>query len=499
MDRAIASEDCDSVAEILQDLVQRAASTSIPQSRPCNQSKPWWTEELTISRKLYHRLRRQAKIYPGPFIQERTRTARNTYFRAIVNTKAQHWEAFLASAKEKLIFTAYNYTRTASQQCHRIPALHYQRTDPITNQTEPRIATSFKDQCQALVQDLFPKNDNSCSDDIPAPEVSSSSTRLPPISTESKMPTQIWEWPELTLNEIKAALPDKKTAPGIDQLDWSIIKAAMECIPSLFFKAYNYLFNCGQHPSMWKQAIGIILPKRNKKDYSIPRAYRPISLLPCLSKLLERIFANRLSFLGNTTNNLFHNGQMGGRKQRCAIDAALLLQHFVESNTKRGRIVSTVFLDILGAFDRLQPAKLVEILRQLALPVPFIHWVDSFLSNRTIKLLFNGELSENLALSGTPQGSPISPLLFLLSIRFLHPLHQCKDTLQLSYIDDISISYASTSVDKNIRKLGGLLGAILIEAKSNCVMFDVDKSELIHFTNKREPVVTPLTFDQVTL
>jgi len=130
----------------------------------------------------------------------------------------------------------------------------------------------------------------------------------------------------------------------------------------VFYKAYKALFHSGYHPAAWKTAIGIVLPKRNKPDYSRPKAYRPISLLPCLSKLLEKLFANRLAYLANVEPDLLESSQIGGRKQRSAIDAALLLQHYVERHRREKKIITVIFLDILGAFDLVHPDKLIQIL-----------------------------------------------------------------------------------------------------------------------------------------
>ena len=168
------------------------------------------------------------------------------------------------------------------------------------------------------------------------------------------------------------AIPLKKTAPGNDQISWPMILKAIQTLPDFFLLAYQTLFNAGLHPEPWKEAIGIILPKKNKKDYSVPKSYRPISLLPCLSKLLEKLSAKRLSYLANISPDLIHPSQMGGRKQRSAIDATLLLQEYVQTNLQKRKTVSTVFLDIMGAFDRLQPAKLIGVLHQLSLPSTLI-------------------------------------------------------------------------------------------------------------------------------
>ena len=69
-------------------------------------------------------------------------------------------------------------------------------------------------------------------------------------------------------------------------------------------RAYKALFNEGYHPASWKEAIGIILPKIGKPDYSTPKAYRVIALLNCLGKVLEKLFITRLGYLANISNLL---------------------------------------------------------------------------------------------------------------------------------------------------------------------------------------------------
>jgi hypothetical protein len=69
----------------------------------------------------------------------------------------------------------------------------------------------------------------------------------------------------------------------------------------------------------------VILLKANKKDYSLPKAYRVISLLNCLGKAFKKILVTRLSYLAET-GDLLQETQIGGRKQKSALDACLLLQ-----------------------------------------------------------------------------------------------------------------------------------------------------------------------------
>ena len=144
--------------------------------------------------------------------------------------------------------------------------------------------------------------------------------------------------------------------------------------------------------------------------------------------------ATRLSYLANL-GGLLHETQLGGRKQRSAIDTALLLQHYIqqERNKRKGNVTSVLFLDIKGAFDHVSKPKLLATMQQLQLPLPLIKWVESFLSERSIQLSFDGKVQNETSVDiGVPQGSPISPILFLIYTR---NIWQDKG-LQLSYIND---------------------------------------------------------------
>ena len=160
-----------------------------------------------------------------------------------------------------------------------------------------------------------------------------------------------------------------------------------------FNRAYRALFNKSYYPTKWRQAVGILLPKLGKRDYNIPKSYRIISLLNCLGKVLEKLFATRLSYLANipTSNsrNLLDSTQLGRRKQRFAIDTVLLLTNYIQEQRARKKassnsIITALFLDIKGAFDYVSKPQLLSMLTKLQLLQALISWVDSFLTNRKI-------------------------------------------------------------------------------------------------------------------
>jgi len=124
--------------------------------------------------------------------------------------------------------------------------------------------------------------------------------------------------------------------------------------------------------------------------------------------------------------------------------------------------------------------QLLRKLKDLGLPTSLIAWVSTFLKDRLIRLSFDGQTEGFQGLNtGIPQGSPISPILFLIYIRGLFHSNTVKF---LSYIDDISLTYASTSLKKNTRVLTAEIAKLYELASKNAIEFDLAKTELIHFS-----------------
>jgi hypothetical protein len=459
----IPTQELDNIAEALTSAILYASNTSIPRTRTSKKSKPWWNENLRYLRKTMTKLGREKRLKPTQ--ARKYQDAKNTYFNAIKHAKIDHWNQFLSKEDPKSIFKAMAYTKDVLYQ-------------PIPNIRDPRsntLKSDFKGQCQTLRETLFPE----------PPE-----TPKPEFNGYKEDPN--WEWPSLSKIEVQEActMKIKGKSPGPDEITQEIITQAYNAIPEIFYLVFSILINTGYHPKCWKQATGIILKKPGKPDYSAPKAYRVISLLNCLGKISERILAKRLSYLAETTS-LLHSSQIGGRLQKSAIDTALLLTNEVEQNKLYGYITTTLFLDIKGAFDHVAKNQLLAILKALGLPWSLISWVSSFLENRLLKLSFNQNTEDFKGLNtGIPQGSPISPILFLIYIRDLFKSPGIK---YLSYIDDFSLTVASTSYKKNIKSLEREVTRLIEFGQKSAISFDIAKTELIHWNNSNKALEFPLT------
>jgi 5'-deoxynucleotidase YfbR-like HD superfamily hydrolase len=333
----------DLAAQELIDAITESAKAAIPISKPGARAKPWWSHDLLNLRQNMIRAQRLI-IYSDADSIRQYLSAKNTYFQAIKQAKREHWNSFLEKEDPKSIFKAIKYTK--STIIAPIPPIKSSNGD---------IHNTFEAKANTLRNTLFP----------PPP------ITAPPSWSEYQQDE--WDWPDLTASELSKAcsMKIKGKTPGPDAITQVIITRAYTAIPDTFFRLYSALIDIGHHPTCWKQATSAILKKPGKPDYSVPKAYRVISLLNCLGKISERVLAQRLAYLAETTR-LLHPSQIGGRLKKSAVDAALLLTNEVELNKRAKWKTSTLLLDIKGAFDHVAKNQLLSVLQELKLPASLI-------------------------------------------------------------------------------------------------------------------------------
>jgi hypothetical protein len=231
----------------------------------------------------------------------------------------------------------------------------------------------------------------------------------------------------------------------------------------------------------------VVIPKPNKPDYSAVKAYRPIALLNCMGKVLEKLMATRLSLMAES-HDILHADQIGGRPKRSAIDAAMALTHEVEANAGNRFMTSALFLDVRGAFDNVSSTRLLATMRTLGCPAAVVSWCSSFLSDRTTALSFDGRTDTQRPIQTViPQGSPASPILFLIYLRPLFDaLQSAHPTLWTpSYIDNVALVVHGGTREENARALEAAAHTAFNWAQANAVAFDNSKSEMLHFHKSR--------------
>ena len=157
----------------------------------------------------------------------------------------------------------------------------------------------------------------------------------------------------------------------------------------------------------------MVLKKPGKPDYSAPGAYRPISLLNTLGKILEAVIARRLSFWAETYK-LLPDTQFGGRPGRNTEQALLVLANAIDRAWLRSKVVTLIAFDLKGAFNGVNKVSLDARLRAKGIPTMARQWIYSFMENRYANITFDDFQTEVTPLenAGLAQGSPLSPILF---------------------------------------------------------------------------------------
>lgn len=306
--------------------------------------------------------------------------------------------------------------------------------------------------------------------------------------------TELPPFPPPADDEIESAVfGASSTTPGSDDISLPALRAAWPVIGNRVCTLFRACVDVGYHPQAFKTATVVVIPKPGKGDYSTPRSFRPISLLSVLGKGLERLYARRLAW-GALEHQVVGPAQFGALRNRGAVDLTSALVYDIERAKARGKVSSVVTMDIKGAFDAVPAGRMADRLSQQGWAPSVISWVHSFMSDRRASILLDGYESESVAVArGVPQGSPASPILFLL---FTAPLHKLalRGCSSFGYADDLAILASGSNQEETAETLGGAVTRVLQWGHGNGVHFDRAKSELIHFFTRDE--VTPSVVGQ---
>jgi hypothetical protein len=176
-------------------------------------------------------------------------------------------------------------------------------------------------------------------------------------------------------------------------------------------KIINGCLKISYFPKAWKKASIISIPKPGK-NHNLPESYRPIALLSSVSKIYERIILQNLK---NSLSGKIRKEQFAFRHGHSTSLQLTKLTDQISVNFSQKEQTAAVFLDVEKAFDRVWHQGLLYKMKCMDIPLPLIKIIESFLSNRTfVTKIHNSTSSTRNILAGVPQGSCLSPILFII-------------------------------------------------------------------------------------
>ena len=226
---------------------------------------------------------------------------------------------------------------------------------------------------------------------------------------------------------------------------------------------FNLSWTTGVVPSAWRRALITPLPKPDK-DVTLCPSYRPIALTSNVCKLLERILRARLSQLFDDPAFApsLRGCQAGFQRLRSTSEQIALFAQGASDSAKAGRHSVALFFDMEKAFDTISKDRLHVKLESLGVPLRFRYWIRNYLDHRVAAVVVEGARGKFYRMdNGVPQGTVLSPLLFICLLDDLATtLDTMPGVLPSLFADDIAVLATGDTLQAAERTAQAVLRAV---------------------------------------
>ena len=292
-----------------------------------------------------------------------------------------------------------------------------------------------------------------------------------------------------SINELR-----NKSSIGIDGISSILLKQ----VKNELCKPITYLINCSINTGVFPDDLKIakVIPIFKKNDKNLLDNYRPISILPAISKIFEKIIHKQINS-HFTLHKLFYTGQYGFRHGHSTELAATELIDRIAFSMDKGEIPINIFMDLSKAFDTIDHDILTYKLKHYGFKDNSLSLLSSYLTGREQFVEFNDVKSNCIPITtGVPQGSILGPLLFII---YLNDINLSSDKFQfLTYADDTTLFVIFDSAyeqsDENISQddvLNAELEKVADWLSLNRLSLNKDKTKCMIFRNYNKIVLPP--------
>lgn len=269
---------------------------------------------------------------------------------------------------------------------------------------------------------------------------------------------------------------------SLDSLPAKLFKDVFETIGPFVLSLINMSLSAGYVPVAFKKAIVQPLLKKHNLDPSVLSNYRPVSKLPFLSKVLEKVvYAQLQSHL--SLNKICDKFQSGFKSGHSTETALLKVFNDLLLISDAGRSAVLVLLDLTAAFDTVDHKILLSRLEScVGIKGTVLNWFRSYLSERSFTVNLGPFNSKSAPItSGVPQGSILGPVLFSLYMLPLGSIFQKYNISYHCFADDVQIYLPLNTKTNSVEVLRNCLGEVKDWMSLNFLNLNNDKTEVIIF------------------
>uniref|UniRef100_A0A3B3HB31 Reverse transcriptase domain-containing protein n=1 Tax=Oryzias latipes TaxID=8090 RepID=A0A3B3HB31_ORYLA len=426
-----------------------------------NKNMPWMTDSIRNSKRICRRAERKWKASKSSVDLETLKNHMNNFNRQMKKARSDYFS--------QLINTNRNNPRVLFKVINQLSEAPHTSNLP----TSPVI-------CEQFANHFINKISNIRS------QISITKSLSPPfLPTPPARPTVIFEdFQEISPNTLSEIVYKMKPCHcSLDIMPVRFFKEIYGSVSSHILFLMNTSLSTGTVPDDFKAAMIQPLLKKPSLDPSCFEHYRPISKLPFLAKILEKLVAEQvISFLNK--NKLFETLQSGFKANHSTETALLRVMNDLLMAADSGKISILVLLDLSAAFDTVDHSILLQRLKSwVGFSGTVFNWFYSYLSDRFFNVFIGNSCSSKVKMTcGVPQGSVLGPLLFSI---YMLPLGEIIRQHNLNfhfYADDTQLYLSFKPGDLGLlNNLNSCIADIKTWMAQNFLQLNMDKTDVIIF------------------